>query len=351
MPEKSTYEDVLNRWQNFLSQNPKRYIRIKNADTFQYLNKGSIGKGQSMFFWNDIAKSHGSAVKWLDSLILKHGLKNIEVLFRRQSGGNGNVKDAAMTDATYNLTNRLASLKEEKTFPMMETATEAPSQTMNQGNGLNGSQPGLPAQNPGFSAFAPPQYQQAQPPQTQGGLGAAAMYGMGGAASSAAAAGMGISEFTELRKNAERSQEYKEELQKQKEENSVLRSKNNELESKVSIAEQSKEMAVLAEKLNKKGWADSEAMNKLMDTAPGLIQAFLSKGQSGQVAALGAPNNLSAEKQNLIDYVMDDQVQPQMVMLLEQSLMLLISKPEYSQKLQQLNTKENVSESVIAGNG
>lgn len=349
MAEKSAYEEILRDWESFLKLSKHNHIRIQNMDTRNFLRKPELGAGRSAFHWKDIA-GYGSVVLWFDEMISTHALKNIKVCFRKKSGGSGTTAIANRPDREFDVSNRANWLKSQRKISM-ESTTEASQKTMALDlpkqapthipqQGLNGGQPGVPTPPPApFSPFASPQYQQQAPP---GGLNGAIMYGMGGAAAAAHAAGMGVHEYTELKKNADRASEYKEELLKLKEELSGLKVKNNELESKVMIADQAKDLAVQTALLSKKGWADSEAVQKLLETAPAMLQMMASKGQSAlpQQGGLASPG-LSQEKQELIGYIQYDDVKPNMVNALQQTLMHLLGTAGYEDRLQQLNAIPN----------
>jgi hypothetical protein len=339
MSQQVGYESVLNGWEAWIKKSPRNFIRILDTETNTNMNNGSVGSRKTYFHWKHIKERYGSMVKFMDYLIQEHGLKKPKIFFRRVSGGNGSVNDPSMEDKIVDFSARLQLIKDRTKIPM-ETQTEASQKTPVQ-DPINGSpappnygMPSQPAPAP-FAPFAPPQYQQQPPP---GGLGGAAMFGMGGAAAAAQAAGLGMYEFTELKKNAERAAEYKEDLAEKKKRISELEIENLDLKTKVNNAEQAKELAVMAERLEKRGIMDSEGIQKLFDMAPAVLQAIAAKnGAPTQAPGLNAPSNLSPVKQELVGYITGFQeVTDHVTQLLQQVLMLLLSNPASENNLVQL---------------
>lgn len=345
MSEQLKFEDIIQGWEAFLKGSPtRRYIRIKNLDTNRWVHEQSKVPHPTMFTLEDIKKTHSGIGPWFDDLLVRHNLSKIQVVFRKKMGGNGSQGVPQFKDTEYIVSNRLATLKNNNHRPM-ETATQEPVKTMMPDPVK--SLPiipltGLPAPA-APTPFAPlQQTQNSYSPQPGAyGLSAATMAAMGGLGQAALSAGMGIPELIEVKKKAERADEYKDEVSRLKVENESLVIKNRDLDSKVANAEQSKDIAVQLAKLENKGFMDSQGVQKILETLPAYFQMMA--GNSGQAPAqapgLNAPN-LSPEKAKFIGYLDEPSLTPETLLLLENALVLLITQPQYKQELQQINSKE-----------
>tara|TARA_R110000744_G_scaffold111077_1_gene209256 strand:+ start:774 stop:1784 length:1011 start_codon:yes stop_codon:yes gene_type:complete len=335
MAQLTGYEEVVKQWETFLKGSPSRFIRLRDTNKLVDIDGGRTGAGKTKFFWRDIQSKYGSVTDWMNAMILKHNLSKIEVYFRKKTGSNGSKDDPAMKDSPYDLTKRLQQLKEEKVLQSLDNTAAAPLETKMQDPINNEHQ--LPSQDT-VMQNNPPQYAQ----NNQTGLAGQVMQGMGGAASIAHMSGLGMAEFIDLKTNANDAARLRKDISRVEEENSSLRIRLQDAESKLSIADASKQMAIDSERNSKRSWMDSEAAQKLLETAPSLLSAIMSKGQ-GQSPGLASPANSSVAKTEFVGYVNDDEVSDEMVMLLQQSMMLLLSKQGYDMKLSQLNQLSNVA--------
>jgi len=337
--EKLTYDGIVRSWEAFLKESPKNYIRIENKDKGAFYMDTSK-KNPSMFTLSDIESDNGSVGKWLDYIIKGENLKNAKVVFRKKSGGNGSVSHPKFNDTDYDFTSRLTALMNN--VVSMENNTAVTENTQSVPSNQFGTAP-TPPQVPNIAPTLPAE--QAYHPQTQyPGLGAATMQHMGGLGQAALAAGMGLPELIEVKKKADRADEYKDQLMTLKDENHALVIKNRDLESKVSNAEQQKEIAVKLAQLENKSFLNSEAGQQILASLPAIAQSMMAgAGQQPQQqqAALGMPAGMSAEKQRFIGYIMDDMCTREMVQILEATLTRLATlPPQYKTDLQQLNLKE-----------
>ena len=338
MADQTKFEDVLKSWETFLRGTKSRYIRIQNMDDGQYVMDRTKISSPTMFFMVDILKTHQGIGPWFDDILIKYDLRNIKMYFRKTSGGSGTVNDPKFADTIYKTSSRLEHLKNIDHKPM-ETSTAAPVKTIPD-NTPEQQQTPSPTND-----FAP-----ALANFPQNGLGAATMTHMGGLGQAALAAGMGLPELIEVKKKADRSDEYLERLRKVEEELHSSTIRNRELESKVSIAEQSKEIAVQLAKLENKGFMDSEAAQKIIESIPNMIAMMANNGgvPGAQPVGLSAGAPLSEAKSALIGYVEDDMCTDEMANMLTRSIYLLASSPAYIKELNELNSKEHVN---INGNG
>lgn len=111
--------------------------------------------------------------------------------------------------------------------------------------------------------------------------------------------------------------ETKEELVSVKKRNEILDDENRKLKTDLSIAAKDKEMAILAEKLDKRSWIDSPAFEKFAEKAPQMLESVIAMkmGATPEAATmatgLGNPN-ISSVKSEFFDFVAenctDDQV-------------------------------------------
>ncbi|WP_291866653.1 hypothetical protein [Maribacter sp.] len=323
-----SFDDVVQSWESFLRGDSKRVLRIQNLDT----NVWVVQKGKSkpsLFSLKDMTTTHSTIAKWVDAMIVEFGLKNIKVLFRKLSGGNGTATEPNYVDTTYNVTSRYELLTKHQNAQVVvqpevvKTITPMDNQ--------------IPLHTAPIVSHAPMQQQQNFAPQQDFGLGAAAMRSVGGAANSALAAGMGLAEFIELKKNAERAEEYRTKARRLEDEVHSLTTRNRELESSAFLAKQELDLAIRSEQLNKKTWLDGDGAQKILELAPAFMQGMQSQQPQ---AGLAAPSNASPEKQKIIGYLEDEAITENMLPLIEQTIFLLAATPEYAQKLNQLNITE-----------
>jgi hypothetical protein len=100
--------------------------------------------------------------------------------------------------------------------------------------------------------------------------------------------------------------EVKEELVVVKRKNEILDDENRKLKTDLSIAAKDKEMAILAEKLDKKSWIDSPAFEKLMDKAPEMMQGVVAMkmGATTETVTMGLGNpNVSNIKREFFEFI------------------------------------------------
>lgn len=109
--------------------------------------------------------------------------------------------------------------------------------------------------------------------------------------------------------------ETKDELAAVKKKNEILDDENRKLKTDLSIAAKDKEMAILAEKLDKKSWIDSPAFEKLMDKAPQMMESVVAMkmGATTETVSMGLGNpNVSSIKREFFEFVgescTDDQI-------------------------------------------
>lgn len=109
--------------------------------------------------------------------------------------------------------------------------------------------------------------------------------------------------------------ETKDELVAVKKKNEILDDENRKLKTELSIAAKDKEMAILAEKLDKKSWIDSPAFEKLMDKAPQMMESVVAMkmGATTETVSMGLGNpNVSKIKREFFEFVgescTDDQI-------------------------------------------
>lgn len=109
--------------------------------------------------------------------------------------------------------------------------------------------------------------------------------------------------------------ETKDELAAVKKKNEILDDENRKLKTDLSIAAKDKEMAILAEKLDKKSWIDSPAFEKLMDKAPQMMESVVAMkmGTTTETVSMGLGNpNVSSIKREFFEFVgescTDDQI-------------------------------------------
>lgn len=320
----NSLNDVLNQWNAFLSASPKNYIRIKNGTTGRFVTETTNIK-PSCFFRKDITAKFSSISEWFDDLIFRHDISFFSVHFRSIIG-SGSGKVEGLPEQTYDVQERLKSIKAKKSgTPLSFSAPQA-------------------IELPPTPTIAP---QQAQPIMQQqsfvpspNGLGAAVMQNMGGLAAAANAAGLGLGDFIDLKKDAERGKEYKEQLDKLKVENESLVIKTRDLESQVAHAQRDKDLALQLERLDKRGFLDTEAGQTLLASLPQMVSAIASARTGQQPAQLGAPGqNLSEAKRKLIAYLSDQNVSDQTTTILEHVLALTEMQPQFGMELKQLIEK------------
>lgn len=345
MADQTKFEDVVNSWEAFLKGSRVRYIRIQNMENGRFVMDRTKGALPSMFFMEDILKTHKGIGPWFDDILIKHNLKEVKMLFRKKSGSNGTANEPRFTDTIYKTSGRLEYLKSNNHSPM-QTATEVPVKTI----AAKSPVPDMTTMNPSQHHY-PPSPPVNYPVQSQNGLGAATMNALGGLGQAALAAGMGLPELIEVKKKADRADEYKDKLRKLEEEHHSLTIRNRELESKVSIAEQSQDIAVKLAKLENKGFMDSAAVQKIIESLPSVIGMMANNnGQQpgGQPIGLSAGSQLSEAKAKIMGYIEDDMCTDAMATILERCLYLLATSPIYTKELNELNSKEYGS---FNGNG
>lgn len=102
--------------------------------------------------------------------------------------------------------------------------------------------------------------------------------------------------------------ETKEELVIAKRKIDVLDDENRKLKTDLSIAGREKDMAILAEKLDKRSWIDSPAFEKFAEKAPQMLESVIamkmgvSAETSTMTTGLGNPN-VSERKREFFEYV------------------------------------------------
>ncbi|EAR15435.1 hypothetical protein [Robiginitalea biformata] len=331
----AAFNEEIKRWESFLSKNSKRYLRIENADTLEFV-KGGGAENPSWFFLDDVLRSHASVAEWVDSVIQDNDISRATVYFRQKSAqGEGRVP--GYSDETFDVSARLAmlSMKGAKT-PVLEHhrgpasggyqgAVQHPTSqnhnTMNQNHHSNGN------------AYPVPY-----------GMGAAIMQSGGGLMSAAAAAGLGLPEFIDLKKKADRADEYKEERDKLRIENEKLIIDNRQLTSDKETAEKEKTLALLESKLERQSFFESPGFQKLVETAGPALAAVLSKaGGQNSAGGVGAPGDGTASeaKRSLITYILDPAVDDQLARTLEYIIALASSNNEFITEINQVIQKHH----------
>lgn len=258
---------------------------------------------QSNIYLSDVTR-HGSMKDWFDDMVLGNGLKNIKVSYRVDGGSNG-MGVQGYENEHYNLEKRLQQLR-KSTMPI-EDNTQA----------YHGPANGHHSANHG--------------------LGVSVMHGMGGAAAAAQAAGMGFSDFVDLKKRAERYEEIKEQLDKLKDENHSLTLRNRELESDKKTAEKEKELALMLERANKQSFLNSDAGQEILKMLPQLAASMAGNGgqqPQGGHTGMGMPG-LSETKDRVIKYLMGDTVSDDTVYLLEKLLVIQMESPQKFNEIKQ----------------
>lgn len=323
MVQQQSFTEALKGWEGFLSKSARRYIRIKDLRQMKYVAKEGSGEMPSRFFMVDVLKDSSSLEDWFNGLMLANDLENFTIYFKVLAGSNGTANVPGFPERTYNVTKRLQMLRERG--PETPAPVQQPVKTETMQHNI---QPHV-------------QYQPSYP-QVANGLGASVMQAGGGVMAAAHAAGLGLSDFIDLKKNADKASEYKIELDKLRSENERLITDNRDLKSQVQHAERDKELSLKLAKLEKSGFMDSEAGQKILASAPEIIAMMMQQknGQQSQAQiGMGSPQGLSEPKQRLVEFVSDNSVPDAVAELLEQVLALLSQHPTYSKELRALNQK------------
>lgn len=311
--------EVFKKWNSFLNAHPNHFIRIQNTDNnlFVRLKKQ---KSPTSIFLDDI-KQYSDIEEWFNGVMLRDNLKNIMVTYRKKDGTASLPATGHQTEY-FALDKRLQKLREQE----MSQNTQTP--------------PQQPIQQPPQPYAMPP-----TPANGAQGLGASVMYGMGGPAAAAHAAGMGLSDFVDLKKKAERYEELKEVVDKLKDDNHSLTLRNRELESDKKTAEKEKELALMLERSNKQSFLNSEAGQEILKILPQIAASMASgtNGQQPQASGMGIPG-LSEIKERVVKYMCGESVTDQTVHVLEKLLVIQMSSPEkFNEIKQQIETIHNAS--------
>ena len=335
MSKTSSFAMIVDLWESFLTGSSQRFIRLKNLETGQWIYRGADPNKTSIFSLADIKRTHGNIAEWLDDIILTENLGMFQVHLKKKRG-TGTEPGAIVNE--YDASYRIKMLKGEVSPTKMETSQAPPKTTVRDRSGFGPeTTEGSDGRNGHAAPFIMPSPAPAfSPPH---GMGAATMVGMGGAAATAQAAGMGMPEFIELKKNADRAEEFKQRVTKLEEENHTLVLRNRTLESEAASHEKEKNLAVLTEAANKKGFWDSPAAQKIMETAPAILEMMATRANGAQPTGLGSPSDLSAAKQELVGYLADTSITDEMAYDLALTMYHLATNEGFHLALKTLNQK------------
>lgn len=313
--------EVFKKWNSFLNAHPNHFIRIQNTDNTLYVRLKKQ-KSPTSIFATDIS-DYSDMEEWFNEIMLRDNLKNIMVTYRKKDG-TASVPAIGYDTEYFALEKRLQKLRKQE----MSHDTQTPTPQSHQAQPNNYAMPGpMPGNNPQ-------------------GLGASVMWGMGGSAATAQAAGMGLSDFIDLKKKAERYEELKEQVDKLKDENHSLTLRNRELESDKKTAEKEKELALMLERTNKQSFLNSEAGQEILKILPQIAANMAGGGgnaQQTQGSGMGIPG-LSEVKERVVQYMCGENVSDQTVHILEKLLVIQATNPEkFNEIKQQIETIYNAS--------
>ncbi len=328
MHKEPNYLSECQKWEDFLWASPLHFLRIKRGlknENGTYL-RGEYPNTTTYIFAADVFRSHDSFQSYLNEKIGSQKLTAITILPRKKNG-TGTLLVEGFSDKDYVTYKILKMLTDASNSDTQVTTKKTVSMTP-EIKSEPIPQPVIPS---------PMHHSVSYPVQNHNGLAAAAMQGMGGPAATAQAAGLGMSQFVELQKNADRYQEVKDKYNKLKEEHHALILRNRTLETDLSSAEKAKELAVLAEQLKKSNFFDSQAAEKMTDALPALFEMITNKAGGHASTGLNAPSGLSAAKSDFVGYLADQKVTDEMMMPLTSVMYLLAHVPNYPTALETLN--------------
>jgi|GEM_PF-6624547 len=339
MSKPLSYNELTKSWGDWLKSSPVHYLRINKIVKGR---KGSwLRNGRSSTFYaKDIFEKYDSVGKWLDKLILKEGLNEILVVFKKRDGR------PAKGDLHLNFSERRKTLSSNgpaktKSEEMTQATTKKEVNGHTQKNGVASeamAPPPVPPQTQPkvYAPPPPPQYPMQYPPQQHNGLAGATMANMGGLGQAALAAGMGLPELIEVKKKADRADEYKEQLTKAKEENHALTLENRTLRTEKDTADKSRELAVLEATLGKQTFWDKIPMEKLAGMAEPIMQMMAAKNGGEIPQGLASPSNLSEAKQSFVELIGDPMFTDDIIKMAETVVYLMAVNPQFLAQLNQL---------------